>query len=83
MFVFIYFYLNFYFIQCEAWGENIVSGLAESSTSKDSQAKTTEPMVSTKSTNCSIQSRWILGLDISAKNSAGSLPEAKMCDFFI
>ena len=36
-------------------GENIVIGLAASATSKDPQVKTTEPMVSIKATNCSIQ----------------------------
>ena len=33
-------------------GESIVIGLAASSTSKDSQVKTTEPMDSIKVTNC-------------------------------
>ena len=36
-------------------GESIVIGLAASSTSKGPQVKTTEPMVSIKFTNCSIQ----------------------------
>ena len=36
-------------------GECIVIGLAASSTSKGPQSKTTEPMVSVKVTNCSIQ----------------------------
>ena len=36
-------------------GESIVIGLAASSTSKDPQAKTTEPMDSIKVPNCSIQ----------------------------
>ena len=46
--------ISFYFIQCKAW-ESIVIGLAASSTSKGSQIKTTESMVSFKVTNCSIQ----------------------------
>ena len=36
-------------------GESIVIGLAASSTSKGPQVKTTEPMVSIKVINCSIQ----------------------------
>ena len=43
----------YYFIQCEAWGK--YCNLAASSTSKGPQVKTTEPMVSIKVTNCSIQ----------------------------
>ena len=36
-------------------GESIVIGLAASATSKGPQVKSTEPMVSIKVTNCSIQ----------------------------
>ena len=62
-------------------GKSIVIGLAASSTSKGPQVKTTEPMVSIKVTNSSIQ----LGLarDGFAKNYMGSRPEAKKCHFFI
>ena len=59
-------------------GKSIVIGLAASSTSKGPQVKSTEPMVSIKVTNCSIQ----LG-DGFAKNYMGPCPEAKKCDFFI
>ena len=62
----------FYFIECEACIASIAIGLAASSTSKCPQVKTTEPMVSIKITNCSIQ----LG-DGFAKNFMESRPEAK------
>ena len=75
--------LHFYFIQCEAWGESIGIGLTASSTSKDPQAKTTEPMDSIKVPNCSIQLGWILSREGFAKNAMGSRPEAKKCHFFI
>ena len=64
-------------------GESIGIGLATSSTSKGPQIKTTEPMVSIKATNCSIQLDWILARDGFAKNYMRSHPEAKKCDFFI
>ena len=64
-------------------GESIVIGLAASSTSKGPGVKTTEPMVSIKVTNCSIQLGWILASDGFAKNYMGSRPEDKMWDFFI
>ena len=64
-------------------GESIVIVLAANSTSKDPQVKTTEPMVSIKVTNCSIQLGWILARGGFAKNYKGSRPEAKKCDFFI
>ena len=64
-------------------GEKIVIGLTASSTSKGPQAKTTEPMDSTKITYCSIQLGWILARDGFAKNAMGSRPEAKKCQFFI
>ena len=64
-------------------GECIVIGLAASSTSKGPQVKTTEPVVSIKVTNCSIQLGWFLARDGFAKNFVGSRPEAKKCDFFI
>ena len=63
--------------------ESIVIGLAESATSKGPQVKTTEPMVSIKVTNYSIQLGWILARDGFAKNYMGSRPEAKKCDFII
>ena len=75
--------LFFYFIECEAYGESIVIGLAASSTPKGPQVKTTEPMLSIKVTNCGIQLGWILARDGFAKNYMGSRPEAKKCQFFI
>ena len=59
-------------------GESIGIGLAASSNSMGAQAKTTEPMDSTKVTYCSIQ----LG-DGFAKNAMGTRPENKKCDFFV
>ena len=56
--------------------ENIVIGLAASSTSKGPQVKTTEPTVLIKVTNCSILLGWILARDSFAKNYMGSRPEA-------
>ena len=67
----------------EKHGESIVIGLVASLTSKDSQVKTTEPMVSIKVKNCSIQLGWILARERFAKNYMKSRPEAKKCDFFI
>ena len=67
----------------KSMGESIVIGLAASSTTKDPQVKTTEPMDSIKVTNCSIQLGWILTRDGFAKNAVGSRPEAKKCQFFI
>ena len=64
-------------------GESIGIGLAASSTSKGPQAKTTEPMDSTKVTYCSIQLGCILARDGFAKNAMGSRPEAKKGHFFI
>ena len=64
-------------------GKRIVIGLAASSTSKDTQVRTTEPMDSIKATNCVIQLGWILARGGFAKNYMGSRPEAKKCDFFI
>ena len=64
-------------------GESIGIDLAASSTSKDPQVKTTEPMDSIKVTNCSIQLGWILARGGDAKNYMGSRPEAKKCHFFI
>ena len=64
-------------------GESIGIGLAASSTSKSPQVKTTEPMVSIKVTNLSIQLGWILARDGFAKSYIGSRREAKKCDFFI
>ena len=48
----------------------------------DPQIKTTEPMVSTKVTNCRILSSWILGPDGFAKNYTGSRPEPKKIVLF-
>ena len=62
--------------------EIIVIGLAASSTSKSTQVKTTEPMVSIKVTNFSIRLGWILARDGFAKNYMGSRPEAKKPHFF-
>ena len=67
----------------QSMGESIGIGLEASSPSKGSQAKTTEPMDSTKDTYCSIQLGWILARDGFAKNAMGSRPEAKKCQFFI
>ena len=64
-------------------GESIGIGLAASSTSKGSQAKTTEHMDSIKVTYCGIQLGWILARDEFAKNAMGPRPEAKKCQFFI
>ena len=64
-------------------GESIVIGLAASSTSRDPQVKTTEPIDSIKVTTCIIQLGWILARDGFAKNYMGSRPEAKKCYFFI
>ena len=85
-------YLNFFFFfySCifllfypmRSMGESIGIGLAASSTSKDPQAKTTEPIVSIKVTDCSIQLGWILARDGFAKNYIGSRPEGKKCHFF-
>ena len=62
-------------------GESIGIGLEASSNSKGPQAKTTEPMDSTKVTYCSIQLGSILARDGFAKNAMGSRPEAKKCHF--
>ena len=62
-------------------GESIGIGLAASSTSKGPQVKTTEPMVSIKVTNLSIQLDWILARGGFAKNYMRSRPEAKKCHF--
>ena len=76
--------VSFFFILSNAkHRESIVIGLAASSTSKGQQIKTTEPMVSIKVTNCSIQLGWILAHDGYAKNYSRSRPEAKKCHFFI
>ena len=64
-------------------GESIGIGLEASSTSKSPQAKTTEPMDSTKVTYCSIQLGWILARGGFAKDAMGSRPEAKKGHFFI
>ena len=53
------------------------------STSNGPQVKITEPMVSIKVTNCSIQLGWILAGDGFAKNYMGSRSKAKKCNFFI
>ena len=75
------FHFFFYFIQCEARG-SIVIGLASRSTSKGPQVKTTEPMVSIKVTNCSIQFGWILARDGFAKNYMGvSRPKSAIFSF--
>ena len=66
----------------QSMGESVVIGLAASSTSKGPQAKTTEPMVSIKVPNCSIQLGWNLARDGCAKNCMESRPEAKKCQFF-
>ena len=58
-----------------------IIGLAASSTSKDPQVKTMEPIVKIKVTNCSIQLGWILARDVFFKNYMGSRPEAKKCIF--
>ena len=63
--------------------ESIVIGLAAISTSRGPPIKTTEPMVSIKVTNCSIQLGLILARDGFAKNYMWSRPKAKKCDFFI
>ena len=63
-------------------GESIVISFAVSATSKGPQIKTTEPMVSFKVTNCSIQLGWILAPDGFAKKYMGYLREAKKCDFY-
>ena len=46
---------NFFTLSNAKHGENIGIGLAASSTSKDLQVKTTEPMDSIKVINCIIQ----------------------------
>ena len=52
----IYFIIYFIFTLSNAkHGESIVIGFAASSTSKDPQVKTTEPIDSIKITNCIIQ----------------------------
>ena len=71
----------FYFIQCEAWGK-YCNRSRDKLDSKGPQVKITEPMISIKVTNCSIQLGWILERDGFAKNMWSRL-EAKMCDFFI
>ena len=48
-------FLSFLFYPKRSMGESIGIGLEASSTSKGPQAKTTEPMDSTKVTYCSIQ----------------------------
>ena len=62
-------------------GLSIVISLATSATSKGHQVKTTEPMVSTKVTNCIVHSCWILGSDDFAKNYVGSRSEPKKSNF--
>ena len=76
-------FTDFFLLYRAKHGESIVIGLAASSTSKDPQVKTTEPMVSTKVTNCSIQLGWILARDGFAKKYIRSRPGAKKCHFFI
>ena len=73
----------FIFILSNAKWESIVIGLTASSTSKRPQVKITEPMVSIKVTNCSIQIGSVLAREVIAKNYVGSRPEAKKCDFII
>ena len=51
----LYSFLFFLLYPMRSMGESIGIGLEESSTSTDPQAKTTEPMDSTKVTYCSIQ----------------------------
>ena len=46
---------SFFTLSNAKHGESIVIGLGASSTSKDPQVKTTEPMDSIKVPNCSIQ----------------------------
>ena len=74
---------SFLLYPMQSMGESIGIGLEASSPSKGSQAKTTEPMGSTKVTYCSIQLGWILARDGFAKNAMGSRPEAKKGHFFI
>ena len=77
-------HLYFFFTLSNAkHGESIIIGFAASATSKGPQVKTTEPMISIKVTNCSIQLGWILACEGFAKNYMGSRPEAKKCNFFI
>ena len=64
-------------------GERIGIGLEASAISKGPQAKTTEPMDSTKVAYWRIQLGWILARDGFAKNAMGSRPEAKKSHFFI
>ena len=78
--VFIY---PFFTLSNAKHGQCFVIGLAASATSKGPRVKTTEPMVSIKVPNCSIQLGWILVRDCFAKNYMGSRPEVKKCDFFI
>ena len=63
-------------------GKSIVIGLAASSTSKGPQVKTTDPMVSIKVTNCSIQLGKILASDGFAKNYMGSRSRSQKVRFF-
>ena len=72
-------FFHFLLYPMRSMGESIGIGL----TSKGPQAKTTEPMDSTKVTYCSIQLGWILARDGFAENAMGSRPEAKKCHFFI
>ena len=76
--VFFFFFLLY---PMRSMGESIGIGLAASSNSKGPQVKTTDPMVSIKVTNCSIQLGWILACNCFAKNYMGSRPEAKKCHF--
>ena len=67
----------------QSMGESIIIGLEANSSLKVSQVKITEPMVSIKVTNCSVQLDWILARDDFAKNYMGSRPEGKKCHFFV
>ena len=53
------------------------------SVSRQRIPRTTEPIVSNKVTNCSIQLGWILARHGFAINHMGPRPEAKKCDFLI
>ena len=57
------------------------SAISKSTQLPEYSLKSTELMVSTKDTNCSIQWGWILGPDDFAKNYMGSRPGPKKCDF--
>ena len=63
-------------------GESIGIGLEASSPSKGPQAKTTEPMDSTKVTYWSIQLGWILARDGFGKNAMGVSSRGQKVPFF-